>query len=117
MLRAARNIAIVLGLAAAVEFVPGGGAGAAAVNATFSVFFVAIAIWMALRIYSDTELTRLSVGDRERATLYGAIAVLVVLVAGIDEMFGSALGRVSFVALAAGSIFAILDTLRQARAY
>jgi uncharacterized membrane protein len=78
----ARNVAIVLALAAAITFLPGGGDVAAVVGRTLSLAFLAVLAWGLAYLYrrhrSDLEQLRVSF----RALLYGAGGVLVLAFAG-----------------------------------
>lgn len=67
-----RNIGIILLLAVAVFALPGGGTGAAIVEALLSIAF-GVAIWLVLmRLYREHRTTLFSLGDRHRGILYAS---------------------------------------------
>jgi hypothetical protein len=86
-----RNIAIVLLLAAGVAFLPGGGQVTEAILQTLSIAFLAVIAFAAWRFLRDNEFTLLAMQDSRRSLLFGAIALLVLLVAGMGSMWSSGL--------------------------
>ncbi len=86
-----RNIAIVLLLAAGVAFLPGGGQVTEAILQTLSIAFLAVITFAAWRFLRDNEFTLLAMQDSRRSLLFGAIALLVLLVAGMGSMWSSGL--------------------------
>ena len=80
---ALRNIAIILLLAGAVYFVPGGGDAAALIGALLSTAILASFVMLAARFYRERRLDLVGLGDRWRATLYGAVAVIVLAMAAL----------------------------------
>lgn len=71
----ARNIAIVLAIAAAVDFIPGGGRAAATVEAALLVAFGVAIGYLGLRFYREAHMSLFSIGDRYRGILYGSLAL------------------------------------------
>ena len=66
-----RNVAIILGISAAVYFLPGGGTAAGVVSwAIFTAFAVALC-WMAAMLYRRFRGDIYALGDTGRALLYG----------------------------------------------
>ena len=57
MLQNIRNIAIILALAAAVDFLPGGGAAARAVLTALTMLFLAAIARLLYRVYNGQQLT------------------------------------------------------------
>lgn len=78
----ARNVAIVLAIAAAVTFLPGGGDVAAVIGRTLSLAFIAVIAWGLVYLYRRhrTDLEQLRIGFR--VLLYAAGGVLVLALAG-----------------------------------
>ena len=76
-LKTARNIAIILAIAAAVYFIPGGGRAASTFEAALWVAFGLGIGYFALRMYREHHITLYGLGDRHRALLYGAVALAV----------------------------------------
>lgn len=57
MLQTLRNVAIILALAAVVDFLPGGGAAADTVMAALTMIFLAAIAWFVYRLYREQQLT------------------------------------------------------------
>ena len=74
-LKTARNIAIVLLIAAAVFLLPGGGQAATTFEAILLIGFGVGFGYLGLRLYREHRIGLHSLGDRHRALLYGAIAL------------------------------------------
>jgi hypothetical protein len=86
-MRTATNVAIVLAIAAAIEFLPGGGTAGRTIVAVIEVGFVAGLAYMVARLYREHRVALYSLGDRNRALLYGASAVGLVTVAARTRMY------------------------------
>ena len=108
-MKIARNVAILLLLAAAVAFLPGGGRAAATlrddprcgVRASGSAF---AGLWF----YRQHRVDIYSLGDRRRGLLYGALGVGVVTLAAKARMWETGFGElVWFVLLGAGRVHAV----------
>jgi TRAP-type C4-dicarboxylate transport system permease small subunit len=92
-LRIVRNIAIIALIAAAVEFLPGGGRVVAAFSAALWVVFAAGFGYFAYRIYRERHVDLYGLGDRHRSLLYGAIAVGFVTLAARIRMWETGFGE------------------------
>jgi hypothetical protein len=78
-LKNTRNIAIILAIAAAVYFIPGGGRAAETIAAAlWTAFALGIGL-VALRMYREHHVALFSLGDLHRGLLYGAVALAVFL--------------------------------------
>lgn len=118
MLRTVRNIAIILILAVPVAFVPGGGGVAQAVLAILLMAFLASLVAAARQIYREDRLTFDSLPDDQRAVLYGAVGVIVLMIAGAGKMLGEGgLGAVIWVTLMACAVVAIIGVWMRAHSY
>lgn len=115
-MRVARNIAIVMVLAAGVAFLPGGGEVTDAILQTLSLAFLAAIAFAAWRFLRDNEFTMLAMPDSRRYLLFGAIALLVVLVAGMGSMWSSGLGTFIWLILVGVSIVTLWRVWTEARA-
>ncbi|MEN3280515.1 MAG: hypothetical protein V7607_1655 [Solirubrobacteraceae bacterium] len=114
----ARNVGILLVLAAAVAFIPGGGTSAAVVGAVLSTLILVSLVVFAGRLYRDHRLDLDMVGDRWRGLLYGAIAVIVLAMAArprLREQGDS--GTIVWIVLLAGAAYAIYLVWRHHREY
>jgi len=70
-----RNFAIVIVLAVVVWKLPGGGTGAATIQNIFSVLFLGGMFFFGYRLYMEHRDTILGLEERQRALLYGAVAL------------------------------------------
>jgi hypothetical protein len=85
-LKTARNVAIVLVIAAAVFLLPGGGRAA---NTFESVLLIGFGVgfgYLGLRMYRENRVAMHGLGDRHRAVLYGSLALAGFLVAAYSRM-------------------------------
>lgn len=116
-LAAARNILIILAIAALVVLLPGGGTGAnVALQALYLVFLATLG-WFAMVMYRQHRSTIYGLGDRRRAILYGAIVVLAVTLTGTSKMWHSSAGSVAWLVLIAAGVYAIVAIVWSARKY
>jgi hypothetical protein len=106
-MRTVRNVAIVLLLALLVAFAPAGGNAADAILTTITMCFLAAIAWALYVLSRQQQLTLATLNDRRRAILYGALGLIVLLIAGQDEMFASGSGTLAWIVLLGGSIAAI----------
>jgi len=70
-----RNIAVILLLAVAVWKLPGGGTASRTIENIFAVLFVAGMAFFGYRMYMEHRESIFSLGERQRAIMYGAIAL------------------------------------------
>lgn len=114
----ARNVAIVLGLAAVIAFVPGGGLSGQFVVTLLSVLFLASLAWFAAIFYREHRVTILSLGDRMRAVLYGSLVAAVLAVVGTSRLWHSGpAGVLVWSALIGGASFGMFTVYRSYRTY
>lgn len=116
-MRSMRNFAIVMLLALAVAFVPGGGNAAEAVFTAMTLGFLAGISWMLYTLSRQQRLTLDTLSDGRRAILYGALGVIVLLIAGTDELFSSGPGTLAWIVLLAASVAAVWQVWREANTY
>ena len=107
----ARNVAIVLVLAAAVAFLPGGGTTAGLVGAILSTLIMVSLVFFAYRFYREHRLELDGLGDRWRGLLYGAIGVVVLALAALPRLPDSSGGTLVVVALLGGGRVRVLRRL------
>jgi len=112
-----RNIAIILALAAAVDFLPGGGNAAAAVLTALSMIFLAAIAWLLYRVYNEQQLTLSTLTDARKAGLFGAVGAIALLVVAYDDFRSWTGGLLLWIALMAGCIAAIFLIWRSATTY
>ena len=116
-MRAARNVLIVLALAAVVEFVPGGGDTAALVNAVLFTLLNVVFVYFGVRFYREHRVDIYSLGDRGRALLYGGLAGIVLALAGTNRWLGTGGGTVIWIVVLGASVAALVTVFRQYREY
>jgi hypothetical protein len=116
-LAALRNLAIVLLIAAAVYFVPGGGDAANLVGALLSALIITSFVLLAARFYREHRYDLDALGDRWRAILYGAIGVAIVTVAASRRLFESGAGTLLWMVLIAGASYSVYLVWRHHRDY
>lgn len=112
-----RNVAIVLAIAAAVYWLPGGGRGAHTFEAALWVAFGAGIAFLALRFYREQRISIHSLGDSHRALLYGAVALAAFLWMARTRMWETGLGELAWFVLALGVLWAAMEVFRHSRSY
>jgi hypothetical protein len=112
-----RNVAIVLAVAAAVWLVPGGGTAAGVVSWLVGILFFGALIWFAARLYRENRIALLGLGDRNRAILYGAVAVAVLTVVATSRLWAEPAGVIAWFVLVGGASYAVYFVYRTSREY
>jgi hypothetical protein len=113
----ARNVLIVLALAAIVAFVPGGGTGGSVILTVVYLIFLAALGWVGSIVYRERRGSLYLLGDRRRALLYGAIVVLAVTLTATSRLWASSAGSVAWLVLVGVSIYAIFAIVWASRRY
>jgi len=108
----ARNVAIVAAIAAAISFLPGGGDVAAVVSRTLSLAFAAVIAWAGWWAYRRFALDLDALPHGYRGLLYGAIGVVVLVVAGAGRMTATTSGSLLFIALLGAAVLAFVSVWR-----
>jgi hypothetical protein len=116
-LKMTRNVAILLAIAAAVHFIPGGGRAASTFEAVLLVAFGLAVGCLGLWMYREQRVSLHSLGDPHRALLYGAIALVVFLWVGRDRMWLTGVGELAWFVLAGIVVYSLLAVYRQYRSY
>jgi O-antigen ligase len=117
-MRALRNIAIIALLAVPVAFLPGGGRAAQTVITALTMVFLATLVVAVREVYRANRLTVDTLPDDQRAVLLGSVGVIVLMVAGADEMLGGGgIGAVLWVTLVACAVIAIISVWNRAHTY
>jgi hypothetical protein len=116
-MRALRNIAIIAALAFVVAAVPGGGNAAEAVVTAISIAFLAVIALAGFQIYQAQRFSILSLTDRQRGILAGAVGLIVLMIAGADEMLETGLGAVVWIGLVATAGVAIWRLYLESQTY
>jgi len=110
--KAARNIAIIVAIAAGVYFLPGGGRATSTVEGVIGVAFgFAIAV-LGVRMYREHRVAIHSLGDHHRALLYGAIALGLFAAEARGRMWASGIGELFWFVLIGIVIYALMEVYR-----
>jgi branched-subunit amino acid transport protein AzlD len=115
--KALRNILIVVVLAAAVAFLPGGGKTAVFISSLLSTAILVIFALLAVRAYRENRVALFSLGDRHRALLYAAPAAVVLALAGRDKLLDTGAGTLVFFLLLFGAVAALYAVWQHHRSY
>jgi hypothetical protein len=113
--KAARNVAIIVAIAAGVYFIPGSSRATSTVEAVIAVAFGFAIAYLGVRLYREHRVAIHSLGDRHRALLYGAIAVGVFAAEARGRMWESGLGELFWFVLVGIVIWALLEVWRSYR--
>jgi hypothetical protein len=111
----ARNIGIILAIAAVVAFAPGGGEGADLVSQLLSAVFTVVIALLLGRLYLQFRTDIYGLGDRWRFVLYAAAGVIIVTLAASSRLFDTGPGTLLWFALIGGAVYALYLTWRQFR--
>jgi hypothetical protein len=114
--RLLRNVAIVVVIAAAVRFIPGGGRAASAFESALWAAFAIGFGYLGLRMYREHRISLHSLGDAHRWLAYSVPAIGLLLWAGYHRMWHTGWGVV-WLALLAFAVYALLESYRHSRAY
>jgi hypothetical protein len=115
--RTVRNVAIIMVLALGVAFAPAGGN---AVDAIFTALIMGMLAGIAWTFYvlgRQNQLTLATLSDGRRAVLYGALGLIVLLVAGWDKLSSTGGGTLLLIVLFGASIAAIWRVWIEANTY
>ncbi len=113
----ARNVAIVMVLALAVAFVPGGGNAVDTVFTALTMGFLAGITWMLYTLSRENQLTLATLSDSRRAIFYAAFGMIALLIAGTDKLFSTGGGTIVWIVLLAASVAAIWRIWLEANTY
>jgi hypothetical protein len=114
---AARNVAIVALLAAAIAFIPGGGTTAGVVGGVLSTLILVSIVFFVARFYREHRLDLEGLGDRWRGVLYAALGVLLLAFAGRARLWETGGGTLAWDVAVAGACYALYLVWRHYRAY
>jgi hypothetical protein len=115
--KTARNVLILLAIAALVAFLPGGGDTAQLVLALLSIGITLAFVLLGIRFYRENRVAIFSLGDRHRAIAYASLGALVVAFAGRRQLTDSAAGSIVLVLLFAGAGAGAYAVWRHHRSY
>ncbi len=116
-MRIARNVAIIAAIAALVDLAPGGGRATSAVLTVVLLAFLATLGVAGQQLYRENRLTVDSLSDRDRGIVYGAVGLVVLMVAGASKMLATGGGTLLWVGLLVLAIVAIARVWTAANSY
>ncbi|HEY0515973.1 MAG TPA: hypothetical protein VGD00_02530 [Solirubrobacteraceae bacterium] len=115
--RTARNVLIVLGLGAAIYYIPGGGRAASAFEAfLWGVFALGIA-YLGMRMYRENQFRLMALGDRHRGLLYGGVGLALFCYMSRSRLWETGLGELAWFVLLGLCAYAFLEVYRHSRSY
>jgi hypothetical protein len=114
-----RNVAIVLGIAALIVLIPGGGTGANFAFQAVGLAFLTVIGWFAYTMYRQHRLELESLGANRRAVLYVAAGVAVLTMTAQPRLWNTAGagGKLAFLLLLGAAGYAAFAVIRSARRY
>lgn len=98
-MKTARNVGIIALIAAAIVAIPGGGRAANLLYALLSVTLAAGVAFYLGRVYLERRVEILSLDDRHRALLYGALVVGTLTLTGSSRLWATSLGTLAWLGL------------------
>jgi hypothetical protein len=116
-MKMARNVAILLAIAAAVFFIPGGGRAAGTFEAVLVTAFALGAGYFGLYMYREQRISLHGLGDHYRGLLYGAAALTAFEWIGRQRMWQTNFGELAWFVLAGIVVYSLLTVYRQWRSY
>ena len=116
-MRNARNVLIILVLAAAVAFLAAAGVGASFLGWLLGIAFLGALAFFISRLYREYRVTLYGLGDRNRGLLYGAVGVTVLTLTGTRLLWQTAIGTLAWFALLGAAIYAAVYVYRESREY
>jgi hypothetical protein len=116
-LKTARNVAIIVVIAAGVYFLPNGGRVA---NTFESLLWVAFGVgigYLGLRFYRENRVALHGLGDRHRGLLYGSLAGAMFALTARPRMWETGAGELAWFVLVGLIVSSLLAVYRHWRAY
>jgi hypothetical protein len=117
MNRTARNVVIVLAIAAVVALVQGGQTAANVALQALSLVFLGVIVYFLSIIYRQYRVTLYGLGDRRRALLYVALGVGTLTLTASSKLWATGAGSVAWVLLLAVSAYTVFTVVWSARKY
>ena len=113
----ARNVLIILALAAIIDFLPAGGTGASVALQAVQILFLGSIGWFAAIMYRQHRSSLYGLGDTRRGALYVAAAVILLTLTAHARLTATAGGTLAFVVLLVASAYTIFAIIWSARQY
>lgn len=116
-MKQARNVAIIVALAAAVALLPGAGFAAGVLVWIVGIAFLLSLAWFASVMYREHRAEVHGLGDRMRGVLYASVAVIVLAVSGTSKLWNTGAGTLLWFALVGAASYGLYAVYRHAREY
>lgn len=113
----ARNVLIILALAAVVMLAPGGGSASAGILQALVIAMLASIAWFAVRLYREHRTDIYGLGDRNRGILYAAVGLATLTVTATDRLWATGAGTIVWMALIALAGYGVYFVFRASRHY
>ena len=117
MTSTARNVLIILALAAVVMLVPGGGNASDAILQALLIAMLAAIAWFGARLYREHRSDIYALGDRNRGILYASAGLLALTVTATDRLWATGPGTIVWIALVALACYGVYHVFRVSRDY
>lgn len=117
MPQTARNVLIILALAAVLMLVPGGGNASAGILQALVIAMLAAIAWFGVRLYREHRSDIYALGDRNRGILYASAGLIALTVTATDRLWATGPGTVVWVALVALACYGVYYVFRVSREY
>jgi hypothetical protein len=115
--KTARNVAILLVLAAAVAFLPGGGRAANTAGTILGVLFAGGLAYAGMWLYRRRRTDIYALGEPRRGLLYGALGVGAVTLAAKPRMWETGFGEFAWFVLLGLVAYTLFAVYRYSRSY
>ena len=117
-MKTARNVGIILGLAALVTFAPGGGTARDTVSNLITVIFFGGLAFFAYRMYMENRVALFDLPEQMRLLLYGSATLLVFALIATGRMWDeSGPFILLWFALVGAAVMGLVTVVRQWREY
>lgn len=113
----ARNVLIIMALAAVIVLLPGAGLAAAFFETLIGIVFLAGLAWFVARLYREHRVEILSMSDRWRLVLYGAIGVALLTVTATPQLWDTGPGTLLWIALIGAASYGLYAVYRAQQRY
>jgi len=113
--KTARNLVIVLAIAALIAFVPGSGTAASVITHAVTLAFLGSLAWFATVLYRQNRSTIYGLGDRRRMALYVAIGAAVFALSATSLMWSTSTGSVAWLIIMGAAVYTTLMIVLAAR--
>jgi hypothetical protein len=113
----ARNVAILLALAAVLMFAPGGGSAGSALLESLVIAMLASLAWFAVRLYREHRTDLYALGERNRALLYAAVGLATLTVTATGRLWETGPGTLVWFGLIGIAGYAVYFVFRASRQY